>query len=129
MEGIDKYHNELEKVKEFQKRNPTLAHQRRTLGKNGRLADSEMVDEYIGEAINNAGMEFLESIHQDIFNKKTDAEKRQIEEDLKLLMLEAQEEKELSSNEGGRRKPPELTDEYCRKIGRPDWMYWPSGRD
>ena len=124
MEGIDKYHNELERVRLFQEQNPTLAHQRRALGKNGRLADSETVDEYIGDAINNAGMEFLKSIHQDIFNKKTDAEKRQIEEDLKLLAFEAKEE--VAKVRGPK---PELNDDYLRSIGREDLIYWPSGRD
>ena len=114
----------MSQVREFQKQNPTLAHQRRALGKNKRLATSEEVDEHVGDMINNAGMEFLESIHRDIFNKKTDAEKFQIEEDLKLLALEAQEEK--AKTKGPK---PELNDEYLRSIGREDLIYWPSGRD
>lgn len=111
-------------VKAFQERNPTFAHKRRALGENKRLATPETVDEFIGGSIQNAGYDLLESIHQDIFDKKTDAEKLQITEDLKLLALEAKEETVKVKG-----PKPELNDDYLRSIGREDLIYWPSGRD
>lgn len=62
---MDKYVADLQVVEDFQTKNPTLAHQRRALG-NGRLAEPEAVDRFVGETIQNAGMTFLERIHKEI---------------------------------------------------------------
>ncbi len=63
---MNTYMAELQKVDTFQNQNPTLAHQRRALGQNGRLSEPDAPSNFIGETIHNAGMSFLDRIHKEI---------------------------------------------------------------
>jgi hypothetical protein len=123
---MNKYTAAITEVDQFFNLNPTLTHQRRALGTNGRLADVETVEEWIGERIFNAGYKFLERIHQEIFLALPQHEQNDIVEDLNSL---ANGDKELMMvvkvDETGK---PELTKEYLISIGRPDMIEWGTDR-
>lgn len=67
--ALETYVTELETLETFEQQNPTLAQQRRALAKPGqRLAEADEVERHRGEVRHNAGMKFLEGIHQEIFD-------------------------------------------------------------
>jgi hypothetical protein len=119
---MNEYTTATGEVEQFLTVNPTLTHQRRALGTNGRLADVETVETWIGERIFNAGYKFLERIHQEIFLALPKHEQDFIIEDLngdkELLTV-------VKVDETGK---PELTREYLISIGRPDMVEWGTDR-
>ena len=123
---MNEYTAAIGEVDQFLNLNPTLAHQRRALGTNGRLADEEMVTRWLGEKLATAGHAFLERIHQEIFLALPRHERDAISEDLNSL---ANGDRELLTavkvDETGK---PELTKEYLIAIGRPDIIEWGTDR-
>jgi hypothetical protein len=107
----------LDELLKFLMGNPTLSHQRRALGTNGRLASVETVDDWIGEKLSKAGESTLRQIHNEIFNGLPEDKKEEVLSELKgddhrtlgLVVIPAK---------------PELTPEYLKSIGRPDIMEW-----
>ena len=119
---MNEYTAAIEEVDQFLNLNPTLAHQRRALGTNGRLADEETVETWIGERIFNAGYKFLERIHQEIFLALPKHEQDFIIEDLNG---DKEPTMAVKCDETGK---PELTKEYLISIGRPDMVEWGTDR-
>ncbi len=123
---MNEYTAAIAELDQFFNLNPTLTHQRRALGTNGRLADVETVDAWVGERIFNAGCKFLERIHQEIFLALPQHERNDITEDLNSL---ANGDRELlmavKVDETGK---PELTKEYLIAIGRADMVEWGTDR-
>jgi hypothetical protein len=123
---MNEYTAAIGEVEQFLNVNPTLAHQRRTLGTNGRLADEETVTAWIGEKLATAGHSFLERIHREIFLALPKHEQDALTEDLNNL---ANGDRELLTavkvDETGK---PELTKEYLIAIGRPDMVEWGTDR-
>jgi len=123
---MNEYTAAIGEVEQFININPTLAHQRRALGTNGRLADEETVIRWLGEKLATAGHGFLDRIHQEIFGTLPRHERDAITEDLTSL---ANGDRELLTavkvDETGK---PELTKEYLIAIGRPDMVEWGTDR-
>lgn len=82
---MDEYVVDLQKVKNFQTKNPTLVHQRLALSTDGRLVEPEVVEQFIGEKIHKAGMSFLERIHAEIDDKQPQWVKEQRQNELDEL--------------------------------------------
>lgn len=80
MKNLNTYIQDLQVVEDFTDKNPTLIQQRRALfdGKKPnpftkvaeRFAEVEVVECHIGSIIHDAGMKFLEGIHQEIEDAK-----------------------------------------------------------
>lgn len=85
MDNLDKYVADLQVVDGFLAAHPTLVQQRVHFGVNGRLSDPETPGQWIGETIHNAGMTFLESIHQEIDDKQPQWVKDQKQKELDEL--------------------------------------------
>ncbi len=88
--------------------NPTLAHQRRALGTNGRLAAPEQVTEFVGGTLHNAGMGFLEEIHNEIDAARPQAEKDVLEAQLEREREELAEAEAEAAREAAMATEPEL---------------------
>ena len=71
---------------------------------------------------------FHARIQQEIFDAKTDSEKRAIQRDLDSLAHGENEEVDNPIIEKKVEKP-ELTSDYLRSIGREDLIEWGTGRD
>lgn len=122
---MNEYTTAITEVDQFLTQNPTLTHQRRALGANGRLADVEAVDNFIGEKVSVAGSKFLERIHSEIFNALPTHERDAIASDLESLSKGDTETILVKVDENGK---PELTPEYLRSIGREDILEWGTDR-
>jgi hypothetical protein len=124
---MNEYTAAIGEVDQFLNTNPTLAHQRRALGTNGRLADEETVETWLGEKLFNAGYKFLERIHQDIFLALPQHERNTIAEELDNL-ASGDKEQLLTAVKVDETGKPELTKEYLIAIGRPDMIEWGTDR-
>ena len=111
-----KYTEAINTIDEFLKANPTLTHQRRALGKSGRLASPEYVEMWLGLHVNVSGQMFLDRIHEEIFKSLPPSERGQIETEMESL-----EHPKIVTDANGK---PELTLEYLRSIGREDILEW-----
>lgn len=109
-----------------------LVLQRRSLGTNGRLADPDIVQNFINQSRFDAGMSFLERIHNEIENGMTPEQIR--ERKMELAYLDGQDPTEAVAGKQvtvadivtdqlkmstPKTKAPELTDEYLQKLGIP----------
>lgn len=122
---MNEYVADIAEIDQFLNTNPTLTHQRRALGTNGRLADVETVENFIGEKASVAGSNFLERIHSEIFNARPAHERDAITSDLASLSGGDKETITVKVDENGK---PELTPEYLRSIGREDILEWGTDR-
>jgi hypothetical protein len=104
--------NAMDELSQFLVDNPTLSHQRRALGTNGRMADPETVDRWIEEKVSSASWSLLEQIHKEIFDSLPQHEKEKIVEEIK---------EPYPIDKDGK---PELTPAYLRSIGREDLIEW-----
>jgi len=81
---MDKYVSDLKPVNDFLDAHPLLVQQRVHFGKNGRLADPETPGAVVGAVIHNAGMSFLDRIHQEIDDAQPqwvkDAKQKELDE-------------------------------------------------
>lgn len=77
---------------------------------------------FVGEQMHAAGMEFLKSVHQELYDKKPQWEQDAIQADLKLL---AEGNTDMPILRVSKVKP-ELSDDYLIAIGRADLVGWPS---
>lgn len=79
MNNTETYVNSLQPAHNFIDKNPELIHQRRALAvhqnKGQRFVSADEVETTIGTVIHNAGMTFLESIHQEIQAAKPEWQK------------------------------------------------------
>ena len=95
----------LDELLKFLTDNPTLSHQRRALGTNGRLATIETVDDWIGNKLWIAGVNSLEQLHEEL---------------LSHILPQEREDDELEPIPVDKNGKPELTPEYLKSIGRLD---------
>jgi len=73
---------DLDRIHGFDEKYPTLLQKRRKLAKNDqRFADAEETMIFIGKSIHEAGMRFLERIHQENWEKLPQHAKDAIEEE------------------------------------------------
>jgi hypothetical protein len=91
--------------------NPTLSHQRRALGTNGRMAEVSVVDDWWAKQIFNASFSFLERLHKEIFESLPQNQKEEITDELKQSII--------PTDKDGK---PALTPEYLKSIGREDLL-------
>jgi hypothetical protein len=136
----------VRELDQFLDQNPTLAQQRRAFGKNGRwfqtkdpelikirnslgircsLADEETVERCIGEKLFTAGSKFLDDIHKEIFSALPQKEQDAITADLESLARGDKELPPIKVDETGK---PELTADYLRAIGKPEYIEWGTDR-
>jgi hypothetical protein len=109
-DNMKKFTKDIAEVAQFIEDNPTLAHQRRALGANGRLANVELVDDWIGEKLALAGSLFLDLIHTEI--PHLDEEDDAITTESAVVIKVDADGK------------PELTADYLRSIGKESYIEW-----
>jgi len=116
----------LDDLAEFLMEHPTLTHQRRALGKDGRLASVEEVDIWIGSKISLVGEKLLDSIHTENFLALSQPERDAIVAELELVTNSKETVITINCDETGK---PELTADYLRSIGKADYIEWGTDRN
>ena len=117
---MKEFTKDIAELSQFLSDNPTLTHQRRALGTNGRLADVEFVDDWIGEQFWKAGYSFLNRLHEENFLSLPQAERDKIITELNEL-----KEPVIIVDADGK---PELTADYLRSIGKESYIEWGTDR-
>lgn len=115
---MNKYINDLAEISTFTEQHPHLIQQRKALGSNGKLAPIDAPQIFLGSALHNAGMSFLERIHAEVFTSRPIIERQRILADQEALANEFNAEHTLKVTTT-RKVKPELTPEYLQSLGIP----------
>ena len=108
---MKEYVHTLTELDQWLVKNPTLSHQRRALGTNGRMVEASSVDDWWANQIYNAGFSFLQRLHKEIFESLPQNQKEEITDELKQSII--------PTDKDGK---PALTPEYLKSIGREDLL-------
>ena len=124
---MNKYISDLAEISTFTKQHPHLIQQRKALGSNGQLAPFNAPAIFLGTAIHNAGMSFLDRLHTEVFASRPIIERQRILADQETLANEFNAEHDAPIVR--RKLKPELTPEYLQSLGIPTSLSAMSSKD